>query len=150
MGKTVFGLKCPVGLTDLDQIWTTHRPLGGTKAHRILLFLRVGNSPKSIIFFQFSSNLRKNFLSKISRAVFTEFSGFLGAGIPAKQNPKIGGQLPIWARGGANFSIGPLGAPCGEIVLSRPVAIPSHISQWARLKYLPAVGQNPLNICGRD
>jgi len=84
----------------------------------------------------------------MGRDIFAKFSGFVGIKGPRKGKSKNCGSDPqFWRGGGANFSIGPRSAPSGGgTVLSRPVWCCSHISQWAPLKHLPALAQNPRNI----
>jgi len=90
----------------------------------------------------------KFFLSKMGLAIFTKFSGFVGGRGPSKRKYKNWGPDPqFWRGGGANFSIGPRLAPSGGgTVLSRPASISSYISQWAVLKHIPSLCQNPWNI----
>ena len=81
-------------------------------------------------------------------AIFTQFSGLVGVRGPRKRKSKNWGSDPqFWRGGGANFSIGHRSAPSGGgTVLSRSATFCSHISQWAPLKHLPALAQNPWNI----
>ena len=67
---------------------------------------------------------------------------------PRKTKSKNWGSDPrFWRGGGAKFSIGPRSAPSGGgTVLSRSATFCSHISQWAPLRHLPALAQNPWNI----
>jgi len=80
--------------------------------------------------------------------IFTQFSGLVGVRGPRKRKSKNWGSDPqFWRGGGANFSIGHRSAPSGGgTVLSRSATFRSHISQWAPLKHLPALAQNPRNI----
>jgi len=84
----------------------------------------------------------------MGRDIFTKFSGFVGVRGPRKEKCKNCGPDPQFGRGGkANFLIGPRSAPSGSgTVLSRPASFCSHISQWAPLKHLLALAQNPWNI----
>ena len=81
----------------------------------------------------------------MGNAIFVKFSGFVGGRGYRKTNSKNWGPGPQFWRGEeANFLIGPRSAPPGGgTVLSRPASFCSHVSQWAALKHLPALGQNP-------
>ena len=114
----------------------------GDEAHRFWFFgkWKVRQFQK----IKFSSKFRKFFLENWPCRFHEIFRICRGLG-PRKRKSKNWGSDPQFGRGrGANFSIGPRSAPSGGgTVLSRLALFCSHISQWAPLKHLPALAQNP-------